>query len=102
DKALSTSIDFSVRNQLNLLYQDSQWITYIDPKVDLDFFKENKDLVIIHYSDQYSNSSGYDAITVSRKTNEYEFIVKEFLEKHKVQFNPNIDCGDIINLFNAI
>ncbi|WP_286856476.1 MULTISPECIES: DNA phosphorothioation-dependent restriction protein DptH [Sphingobacterium] len=101
-KALSTSIDFSVRDELNLLYQDAQWITYIDPKVDLDFFKENKDLVIIHYSDQYSNSSGYDAITVSRKTSEYEFIVKEFLEKHKVQFNPSIDCGEIINLFNAV
>ncbi|WP_313529194.1 DNA phosphorothioation-dependent restriction protein DptH [Sphingobacterium multivorum] len=101
-KALSTSIDFGVRDELNLLYQDAQWITYIDPKVDLDFFKENKDLVIIHYSDQYSNSSGYDAITVSRKTNEYEFIVKEFLEKHNVLFNPSIDCGEIINLFNAV
>lgn len=102
DKAITTTIDFSVRHQLNLLYQDAQWVTYIDPKVDLDFFKENKDLVIIHYSDQYSNSSGYDAITVSRKTGEYEFIVKEFLEKHKVKFDPTIDCVQIINLFNAI
>lgn len=102
NKAISTTIDFGVRDQLDLLYQDAQWVTYIDPKVDLDFFKENKDLVIIHYSDQYSNSSGYDAITVSRKTSEYEFIVKEFLEKHKVKFDPAIDCSAIINLFNAI
>lgn len=101
-KALCTTINYDVKEQLTQLYNDSQWVTYIDPKVDLDFFKENKDLVIIHYSDQYNNSNGYDAITVSRKTNQYEFVVKEFLEKHEVQFDPTSDTINIINFFNAI
>ena len=102
NKALCTTIDYDIKKQLEKLYHDSQWVTYIDPKVDLDFFKENKDLVIIHYSDQYNNSNGYDAITVSRKTSQYEFVVKEFLEKHQVQFNPVTDTINIINFFNAI
>ncbi len=102
NKALCTTIDYDIKKQLEKLYKDSQWVTYIDPKVDLDFFKENKDLVIIHYSDQYNNSNGYDAITVSRKTSQYEFVVKEFLEQHKVQFDAANDTINIINFFNAI
>lgn len=102
NKALCTTINYDIKEQLEKLYHDSQWVTYIDPKVDLDFFKENKELVIIHYSDQYNNSNGYDAITVSRKTNQYEFVVKEFLEKHQVQFDAASDTINIINFFNAI
>lgn len=102
NKALCTTINYDIKEQLEKLYHDSQWVTYIDPKVDLDFFKENKELVIIHYSDQYNNSNGYDAITVSQKTNQFEFIVKEFLEKHHVQFDGAKDTINIINFFNAI
>ncbi len=102
NKALCTTINYDIKEQLEKLYHDSQWVTYIDPKVDLDFFKENKELVIIHYSDQYNNSNGYDAITVSRKTSQYEFVVKEFLEKHQVQFDTATDTINIINFFNAI
>lgn len=102
NKALCTTINYDIKEQLEQLYQNSQWVTYIDPKVDLDFFKENKELVIIHYSDQYNNSNGYDAITVSRKTNQYEFVVKEFLEKHRVSFDGASDTVNIINFFNAI
>lgn len=102
NKALCTTINYDIKEQLEKLYHDSQWVTYIDPKVDLDFFKENKELVIIHYSDQYNNSNGYDAITVSRKTSQYEFVVKEFLEKHQVQFDAAHDTINIINFFNAI
>jgi DNA phosphorothioation-dependent restriction protein DptH len=102
NKALCTTINYEIKVQLEKLYHNSQWVTYIDPKVDLDFFKESKDLVIIHYSDQYNNSNGYDAITVSRKTNQYEFVVKEFLEKHQVRFDAASDTVNIINFFNAI
>ncbi|PXY40602.1 DNA phosphorothioation-dependent restriction protein DptH [Flavobacterium cheongpyeongense] len=102
NKALCTTINYDIKEQLEKLYHDSQWVTYIDPKVDLDFFKESKDLVIIHYSDQYNNSNGYDAITVSRKTSQYEFVVKEFLEKHQVEFDTVNDTINIINFFNAI
>ncbi|MFH6936342.1 DNA phosphorothioation-dependent restriction protein DptH [Flavobacterium sp. FlaQc-30] len=102
NKALCTTINYDIKEQLEKLYKNSQWVTYIDPKVDLDFFKESEDLVIIHYSDQYNNSNGYDAITVSRKTSQYEFVVKEFLQKHQVQFDTEIDTINIINFFNAI
>lgn len=102
NKALCTTINYEIKAELDKLYRDSQWVTYIDPKVDLDFFKENENLIIIHYSDQYNNFNGYDAITVSQKTKQYEFVVKEFLEKHKVQFDAAKGTINIINFFNAI
>lgn len=101
-KALCTTINHTLRTQLERLYVNSHWVTYIDPRVALDFFKDNTDLVIIHYSDQYTNSSGYDAITVSRKTEQYAFVVKEFLTKHNVDFDGDKDTIPIINFFNAI
>jgi len=102
NRAICTTINYDIKKNLENLYTNSQWVTYIDPKVDLDFFKEKDDLVIIHYSDQYNNSSGYDAITVSNKTNQYASIVSEFLRKNKVHFNENEDTLKVINFFNAI
>lgn len=101
-KALCTTINYAIRSQLEKLYSKSHWVTYIDPRVDLDFFKDNSDLVIVHYSDQYTNSSGYDAITVSRKTEQYSFVVQEFLTKHNVKFDTQTDTIPIINFFNAV
>lgn len=102
DKAICTTISIDIKENLENLYTNSQWVTYIDPKVGLDFFKEKDDLVIIHYSDQYNNSSGYDAITVSNKTNQYASIVSDFLRKNKVLFNEKEDTLKVINFFNAI
>lgn len=102
DKAICTTIDLKIKEQLQNLYKNSQWVTYIDPKVDLDFFKQKNDLVIIHYSDQYNNSSGYDAITVTAKTHQYSSIVSEFLTKNKVTHDPKEDTLNVINFFNAI
>ncbi|MEC4028519.1 DNA phosphorothioation-dependent restriction protein DptH [Myroides odoratimimus] len=101
-KALCTTVNYDVKKQLEKIYDSSQWVTYIDPKVDLDFFKDNKDVVIIHSSDQYTNSSGYDAITVSKKTSQYENIVRDFLETSDIDFDKSEAITNIIDFFNAI
>ncbi|EAY25600.1 hypothetical protein, partial [Microscilla marina] len=102
EQAICTIISEESKKDLEQLYNHSQWITFIDPKVDLNYFKGNKDIVIIHYSDQYSNTSGYDAITVTRKAKQYQFVIEEFLNS-----KPNIEVQtaqtlDIINMFNAL
>ena len=102
NKVICTSINYQIKKDLENLYTNSQWVTYIDPRVDLDFFKEKDDLVIIHYSDQYSNTSNYDAITVSNKTKQYADIVQEFLDKNGVENNGEEDTLKVINFFNAI
>lgn len=89
---------------LDKIYDASHWITFIDPKVDLNFFKNNpkaKDLLIIHYSDQYTTAGGYDAITVTRKSGPYQRVIEEFLTKKGVE-NAHDYSPSIINMFNAV
>jgi len=62
-------------DSLETSYNSSIWTTIIDPKVTLEFFMNKKELLLIHYSDQYSNSADYDAITVTKKIDLYEKIV---------------------------
>lgn len=93
-------INYDIKQKLNSIYAASQWVTFINPRVDLSFFKEDKDVVIIHYTDQFGNSTGYDSITVTSKWEQYEYIIKEYL-KGKVSFIDN-NIKHIINMFNAI
>ncbi|MCF6257079.1 MAG: DNA phosphorothioation-dependent restriction protein DptH [Gammaproteobacteria bacterium] len=86
--AISLAVNDSFKGLLERSYDSSIWTTIIDPKVTLDFFETCKDVVLIHYSDQYTNSASYDAITVSRQTDLY----RKVLEK---------DEGGIVGELNA-
>lgn len=98
------SVPNSNKAKLEEVYNSSHWITFIDPKVDLNFFKNDpgaKDLLIIHYSDQYTTAGGYDAITVTRKSGPYQKVIEEFLDKKGVE-NVREHSAGVINMFNAI
>ncbi len=98
------SIPNNGKSVLENIYDASHWITFIDPKVDLNFFKNDpdaKDLLIIHYSDQYTTAGGYDAITVTRKSGPYQRVIEEFLSKNGVD-NAEEYSPSIINMFNAV
>ena len=84
--ALAVSDDF--KSLLECSYKSSIWTTIIDPKVTLDFFENEKDVVLIHYSDNYTNSTNYDAITVTKQTALYKKVLEQ-------------DDGGIIEEFNA-
>lgn len=102
--SISTQIDEKAEKKMDYIYNSSNWVVFVDPKVDLDFFTEkeaNSDLLIIHYSDQYTSSSGYDAITVTHKSQQYSMVIQEYLKEKGVEANVD-DVHTIINLFNAI
>lgn len=102
--SITTSIGEKNKEILNNIYDTSNWVTFIDPKVDLNFFKSDekaRELLIIHYSDQYTTSSGYDAITVTRKSKQYQVIIEEFLENKGIEADENT-VSTLINYFNAV
>lgn len=102
--SISTQIDKLAEEKMQYIYKASNWVVFVDPKVDLDFFSEkeaNSDLLIIHYSDQYTSSSGYDAITVTHKSKQYSKVIQEYLKEKGVIAKLG-DVAKIINLFNAI
>ncbi len=83
---LAVSDDF--KELLEQAYDSAIWTTIIDPKVTLDFFTSNNDVLLIHYSDQYSSSASYDAITVTRETKLFRSVLQ-------------LGQGGIIDEFNA-
>jgi DNA phosphorothioation-dependent restriction protein DptH len=102
--SITTQIDSHSEIKMEYIYKSSNWVVFVEPKVDLDFFCEkeaNSDLLIIHYSDQYTSSSGYDAITVTYKSEQYAKIIQEYLNGKSVHADMS-DIKKIINLFNAV
>ena len=102
--SISTQIDKLAEDKMQYIYKASNWVVFVDPKVDLDFFSEkeaNSDLLIIHYSDQYTSSSGYDSITVTHKSKQYSKVIQEYLKEKGIVAKLG-DVAKIINLFNAI
>lgn len=73
--AISLAVSDKVKTQLERSYDSSVWTTIIDPKVTLDFFQSSQDVILIHYSDQYTSSSGYDAITVTKQSQLYKNVL---------------------------
>lgn len=85
------------------LYASSHWVTFIEPSFGLEYFKENDNhnLVVIHYSDQYSSTDQYDTITVTNKSEQYKYIIKDFLEKKEIEVD-NDKLNNVIKSFNSI
>jgi len=101
NEAIALHSDTENQNYLSKLYEQSNWVTFIDPIVDLKYFQNtSRDLVIVHYSDQYSPSSYYDAITVTDKVNQYAHVIDEFLQSQKIEAN-NEEIEGIIRTFNT-
>jgi DNA phosphorothioation-dependent restriction protein DptH len=88
NKSTSIMVSNSFRELLERSYDSSIWTCVIDPKVTLDFFKDTKNMVLIHYSENYTNSSNYDAITVTKDTDIYRRVLEQ-------------DKGGSIEEFNA-
>lgn len=104
NKCKAISVPNNSKMELEEIYDASHWVTFIDPKVDLNFFKNDpnaKNLLIIHYSDQYTTAGGYDAITVTRKSGPYQKVIEEYLTNKGVE-NAKDHSPSIINMFNAV
>ncbi|UVW30712.1 DNA phosphorothioation-dependent restriction protein DptH [Massilia sp. H6] len=83
---LAASTEF--RELLTRSYDSALWTTIVDPKVTLDFFTSQRDVVLIHYSDQYTSSAGYDAITVTKQVDLFRRLLgKESLLSEFNAFN---------------
>jgi DNA phosphorothioation-dependent restriction protein DptH len=104
EKVIVTAFSNEGKDFLENIYNASHWVTFIEPKFDLSFFNEGngvQDLLILHYSDQYTPSNNYDAITVTRRTKQFQTIIEEFLSNHLSSYEQD-SFKRIINLFNSL
>lgn len=93
NKTLSLMISEKFKNLLKDSYINSLWTVIIDPKVTLEFFDNEENLILIHYSDQYSSSANYDAVTVTSKKDLYSGVLFPELENEQKE--------NIVKQFNA-
>ena len=101
NKSVITTVELEEDN-IEDLYNKSHWITFIEPTFGIEYFDRlDDDLIIIHYSDQYSSSSKYDTITVTNKSSQYEDIIRDFLESKNITVNDR-QLYDVIKIFNSI
>ena len=101
NKSVITTVELEEDN-IEDLYVKSHWVTFIEPTFGLEYFDSfDDDLIIIHYSDQYSTSSKYDVITVTNKSTQYEGVIKDFLASKSVDVSPS-ELYSIIKMFNSI
>ena len=66
---------------LDSIYDSANWVTFINPEVDIDFFYKNN-LYVIHYTDQYSINAKYDSITVTKHVKQYENMLRKSYENY--------------------
>ncbi len=87
NSSITLMVNDNFRSQLEKCYKSSIWTTVIDPKVTLSFFESDADMLLIHYSDQYTSSSGYDAITVTKQTRLYDQVLSTVKGSIVSEFN---------------
>ncbi len=104
EEAIFTQISQNNQSNLEKLYKSSNWVVFVSPKVDLSYFYEghSKDLMIIHYSDQFSSTSGYDDITVTDKSGQYKEIIKEKFSQKGIKNIDGDQISQLIRFFNSI
>lgn len=96
-QGIGLAVSGNFKQLLNYSYNSALWTTIIDPKVTLDFFTSQKDVVLIHYSDQYTSCAGYDAITVTKQVELFLCL----LQTENQNGQSAIDSQKLLAEFNA-
>jgi len=96
-QGIGLAVSGNFKQLLNYSYNSALWTTIIDPKVTLDFFTSQKDVVLIHYSDQYTSCAGYDAVTVTKQVD----LFLRLLQTGSQSGQSGIDSQHLLAEFNA-
>lgn len=88
---------------LNTVYQNSTWVTFINPDVDLDFFYKQDNLYVVHYVEQHSISAKLESITVTRHIDQYNNLIFNSLQTFKSAIGTSeVFSRTMINYFNCL
>lgn len=94
---------FDDQKLLQDVYDTSNWVTFLNPEVDLDFFYKQKNVYIIHYTDQYTINAKYDSITVTTHTDRYNDLIYNSFDEHlKSSINKEKFAANMFACFNSL
>lgn len=81
DACVAKRYKFDKSELLNSIYDNANWVTFINPEVDINFFYQ-QNLYVVHYTDQYTINAKYDSITVTKHVDQYENMLRKSYEKY--------------------
>ena len=103
DTCFAKSYVFKDDLLLQSIYDKSNWVTFLNPEVDIDFFYRQKDLYVIHYTDQYTINAKYDSITVTRQTKQYDNMLAGYYDSCVTNTNQReLFMSTMMNYFNSL
>lgn len=103
DTCFAKSYVFKDDLLLQSIYDKSNWVTFLNPEVDIDFFYRQKDLYVIHYTDQYTINAKYDSITVTRQTKQYDNMLAGYYDSCVTNTNHReLFLSTMMNYFNSL
>ena len=93
---------FGKSDLLQSIYENANWVTFINPEVDINFFyKQN--LYVVHYTDQYTINAKYDSITVTKHVDQYENMLRKPYEKYALSEEKFQHFNEtMMNYFNCL
>ena len=95
-------VKFNKSDLLQSIYENANWVTFINPEVDINFFyKQN--LYVVHYTDQYTINAKYDSITVTKHVDQYENMLRKSYEKYALSEEKFQHFNEtMMNYFNCL
>lgn len=78
---VAKSFTYKSSELLESIYENANWVTFLHPEVDIDFFYK-QDLYVVHYTDQYTINAKYDSITVTRHIDQYMNMLRMAYERY--------------------
>lgn len=97
DIAIMTNVKTEAENKWMQFLDNSLWMVFVEPDVELEFFMHQPKIEIIHYSDQLTSTTKYDAITITSQIVQY----KQLLGTH-FKITDTDDVHNLLHSFNSL
>lgn len=103
DQCTAKRFSFKDADFLQSVYNNSTWVTFVYPEVDIDFFYKQKNLYVVHYVEQHSISARLESITVTQHVIQYNKMLFNSLQTFKSIIGTSEDFSrKMISYFNCL
>lgn len=103
DQCTAKRYSFKDADFLQSVYDNSTWVTFVYPEVDIDFFYKQKNIYVVHYVEQHSISARLESITVTQHVIQYNKMLFNSLQLFKSIIGTCEDFSrKMISYFNCL
>lgn len=103
DQCTAKRYSFKDSDFLQSVYDNSTWVTFVYPEVDIDFFYKQKNIYVVHYVEQHSISARLESITVTQHVVQYNKMLFNSLQTFKSIIGTSEDFSrKMISYFNCL